>query len=30
VEGAPGRPNMRPDSWEDDGFPYWKPFSMPF
>jgi hypothetical protein len=31
VEGAPGRPTMpTPDTSDDAGFPYWKPFSMPF
>ncbi len=28
VEGAPGRPRSGPDpdTWDDAGFPYWKPF----
>lgn len=30
VEGAPGRPAApEPDAWDDDGFPYWKPFKAP-
>jgi dipeptidyl aminopeptidase/acylaminoacyl peptidase len=29
VEGAPGRPGPEPDSWDDDGFPFWKPFKAP-
>ena len=30
VEGAPGRPAApADDAWDDDGFPYWKPFRMP-
>ena len=30
VEGAPGRPAAPDaDAWDDDGFPYWKPFKAP-
>jgi dipeptidyl aminopeptidase/acylaminoacyl peptidase len=31
VEGAPGRPSMPDDdAWDDAGFPYWKPYKLPF
>jgi dipeptidyl aminopeptidase/acylaminoacyl peptidase len=30
VEGAPGRPAAPdPDTWDDAGFPYWKPYRLP-